>query len=110
MSCFDDILCFIEDMIEFLICIITESIITFALALGIVMGTMVYMKRQYRLEQALRTQAINLNTEDTGPMPTSTGTSRPPVNQNTKDVPYMPYNNVPEGNLFLSSIFKQELS
>lgn len=108
MLCLEDILCYIEEMIEFILCIITESIISCALIVGILMGTMMYLKMQYGLGQSLDygIPVLNMNTECTGPMPTSTGTSGPPMNQHITDVPFLPDHKVPEGNSFLLSIFK----
>ncbi|XP_026324867.1 uncharacterized protein LOC113233861 [Hyposmocoma kahamanoa] len=97
MSCFDDIICFIEDMIEFLICIITQSIITCALTVFVLMISMMYLKRHdvRQQTQGLGTSLINFNAEGTGPMPTSTGTSGP----HSWDGLYLPYQKVPDDNL-----------
>lgn len=103
MFCFDDVLCFIEDVIELLLCIITQSIVTMALTVGVLMGTMMYLNRQYRLEQSLRYSmpVINMNTEGIGPMPMNIGTNGAPMNQHTRNVPHMPSHKIPEGNSFL---------
>lgn len=106
MLCFGDIICFIEDMVEFLICIITQSIITCFLTVSLLMGTMIYLKRQYGFEQSFRIgiSVMHLNTEDAGPMPTIAGANEPPVNVRTRDVPYLTYNKVPEGKVEVSFI------
>lgn len=105
MSCFGDIICFLEDLIEFLLCIITQSAISCVVTVGVLMGTMMYLKRQYRPEESLHfgVSLINLAAEGTGPMPTTTGTSRPPVNLQSRDVPYLPYHNVPQGNSLINN-------
>lgn len=82
MSRYDDFICFLEDMIEFLLCIIMQAATPCVVTLGVLMGAMMYLSSQYRLEESLRlgVSLIHLTAETTGPMPTTTGTSGPPVN------------------------------
>lgn len=109
MWCFGDIIIFIEDIIEFFVCIITQSIITCALAVLTLMGSMIYLKWQRGLGQlTLFGAPINYNSEGTGPMPTSTGTSGPLVNQHTTNVPYMQHNKVPGGKFNLSMLLTNQ--
>lgn len=110
MCCFGALVCLIEDMIDILVCLATESVTKCVITLSAVLGTVLYLNRYHGLGVSLGFGVYQINNDGNYNIPTNDnemihpGINGPPAIQYTKDGPYPAQRKTPGGDPFISSL------